>query len=383
MTLSKRLTQEVADAATAKKQEYALADGQAAGLALRVRASGAKSWVLRRRYGGKAKRVTLGTLKDMTLDQARAIAIGEEAFPAPGKKGKADYGDAPTISELATYYLADREGPDRTKTLEGYRQYLRAQILPTFGAMRIDRLTTPVVAQWFYAYSRTSPGGANQAIGLLKAMLNFAIRTGYLPHDAPEATSPIRRNKRKPRGRMLTAAQLAYLGHVLSCVPERNRWAADAIRLILLTGCRSGEITRLKWSEVKPDRLMLNRAKTGPREQILSHDAIIMLKRLKTKRLGSCVFPSQEDVNEPATNLRVIWKFIRARADLPDDIRLHDLRHSYASHSVMSGESVVMTGKLLGHRDPSSTERYAHLDGEFLSAAADRVSAEVTKSMGM
>ncbi len=383
MTLSKRLTQEVAEAATAKKQEYALPDGQVAGLALRVRPSGAKSWMLRRRYGGKAKRVTFGTLKKMNLDQARAIALGEEALPMPGQKRKADHGEAPLISDLATYYLADREGPDGKKTLEGFRQYLRGQILPNFGTIRVDRLTTPIVAQWFYAYSRTSPGGANQAISLLKALLNFAIRTGYLPHDAPEVTSPIRRNKRRPRGRMLTAQQLTDLGRELARVPARNRWAADAIRLILLTGCRSGEITRLKWSEVKPDRLILTRTKTGPREQVLSRDAITLLKRLRNKRLGPCVFPSKDDQNEPATNLRILWKPIRRRAGLPDDIRLYDLRHSYASHSVMNGESVVMTGKLLGHRDPSSTERYAHLDGEFLTAAADRVSAEVAKAMGL
>ena len=196
-------------------------------------------------------------------------------------------------------------------------------------------------------------------------------------------TSPIRRNKRRPRGQMLTADQLSDLGRELARVPARNRWAADAIRLILLTGCRSGEIARLKWSEVKSDRLILTRTKTGPREQMLSHDAIQLLKRLRTKRLGACVFPSKDDVNLPAENLARLWKPIRKRAGLPDTIRLHDLRHSCASHSVMNGESVVMTGRLLGHRDPSSTERYAHLDGEFLAAAANRVSGEVAKAMGI
>lgn len=383
MSLSKRLTQEVAEAATAKKKEYALPDGRVSGLSLRVRPSGAKSWVLRRRFGGKATRITLGTLNKMTLDQARAVALGDEALPAPRRKGGEDIEDAPTISELATYYLADREGPDGKRTLEGFRQYLRAQILPNFGSVRVDQLTTPIVARWFYEYSRTSPGGANQGITLLKALLNFAIRTGYLPQDAPEVTSPIRRNKRRPRGQMLTADQLSDLGRELARVPARNRWAADAIRLILLTGCRSGEIARLKWSEVKSDRLILTRTKTGPREQMLSRDAIQLLKRLRTKRLGACVFPSKDDVNQPAENLARLWKPIRKRAGLPETIRLHDLRHSYASHSVMNGESVVMTGRLLGHRDPSSTERYAHLDGEFLAAAADRVSSEVAKAMGM
>jgi len=318
-----------------------------------------------------------------TLDQAREIALDEEALPMPGQKRKADHGEAPLIPDLATYYLADREGPDGKKTLEGFRQYLRGQILPNFGTIRVDRLTTPIVAQLFYACSRTSPGGANQAVALLKALRNFAIRTGYLPHDAPEVTSPIRRNERRPRGRMLTAQQLIDLGRELARVPVRNRWAADAIKLIILTGCRSGEITRLKWSEVKPDRLLLERTKMGPRKQVLSRDAITLLNRLRTKRLGACVFPSKDDQNEPATNLGNLWRPIRARAGLPDDIRLHDLRHSYASHSIMNGGSVVMTGKLLGHRDPSSTERNAHLDGEFLIAAADRVQAEVAKATGI
>lgn len=116
---------------------------------------------------------------------------------------------------------------------------------------------------------------------------------------------------------------------------------------------------------------------------MLSRDAIILLKRLKTKRLGRCVFPSKEDWTQPAENLRLIWKPIRRRAGLRDDIRLHDLRRSDASHSVMNDEIVVMTGKLLGHRNPSSIERYTHLDGENLSNAADRVSAKMAQTKGI
>jgi integrase len=382
VTRSKLLTQDVADAASPRSREYALHDAQAAGLALRIRPSGVKTWVLRRRYNGKARRITLGAIEDMTLQQARAIVFGEEIVTSAARSDADSMPPAVTLMQLVTKYLADIEGPASATTLKAYRSYLRTQLLPNFGNIPINRLSTPALANWFHTYSRTSPGGANQAMGILRTMLNYARTTGVLPVDAPDPTSPIRRNPRPPRGRLLSSAQLKDLGQTLAAAPQRNRWAADAIRLILLTGCRSGEIIRLKWSEVEIDRLLLGRTKTGPREQLLSQDAVKLLRAMRRQRLGTCVFPGKDDVNTPTTGLPGQWLTFRKRAGLPDDIRLHDLRHSYASHSVMSGESVTMTGKLLGHRNSASTERYAHLDGAYLSAAADRVSERVAKVMG-
>ncbi|WP_428830123.1 tyrosine-type recombinase/integrase [Cereibacter changlensis] len=197
----------------------------------------------------------------------------------------------------------------------------------------------------------------------------------------PNPCAPIRRNRRHARGRLLSAAQIRSLGKALDTCPPQHRDAADAIRLILLTGCRSGEILRLRWSEVRPDRLALRATKTGPREVLLSPPAKKLLAgRRKTAR-AAFVFASAKQPGEPIGKIDHQWTLIRWRAGLPADIRLHDLRHTYASHAIMQGESLTITGKLLGHSDPASTERYAHLDGEYLAAAAERVALIVASMM--
>ena len=162
----------------------------------------------------------------------------------------------------------------------------------------------------------------------------------------------------------------------------QQRDAADAIRLILLTGCRSGEILRLRWEEVQKDKLMLARTKTGPRDVNLSDAAIAALEDLRPKRRSCFVFPSVSDPAKPRTSIAGAWQSLRANAGLPRDIRLHDLRHTYASHAIMSGETLSMTGKLPGHRSVKSTERYAHLDAAFLAKAADKVSRKVEGLLG-
>ena len=192
-----------------------------------------------------------------------------------------------------------------------------------------------------------------------------------------------RRNRRAPRGCMLTSAQLRSLGRVLNNPPKQIRDAAEAILLILLTGCRSGEILNLQWCDVKADRLALQEAKTGPRSVLLTDRALGLLAKRHADRARSSpwVFPSKRDPQRPRVALDCQWYALRAAAHLPDDIRIHDLRHTYASHAVMSGESLATTGKLLGHRRAASTERYAHLDAGHLERAADKMSNAIDGMM--
>lgn len=380
MARSKQLTQAAADAATPRRSEYALADDRVPGLSLRVRTSGVKAWVVRRTFDGRPRRITLGSADEMTLDEARRRAGLETGVVTPARRNsEREIGARLTLGEVATAYLSDREGPTGERMLTAARCYLRSQLLPRFGAMPIDEITPPAVAHWFMGYSRTSPGGANTAIALIRTLVIYAREHGLARRDLSDPTGPIPRNKRPPRGRLLSSHQLEELGRTLADWP--NQTVADAIRLILLTGCRSGEIIRLKWSEVEHDRLTLAHTKTGPREVLLSDQALALLRRRRRKRLGNAVFPHPKAPNASIETIPDLWRRLRTVAGLPDDIRLHDLRHSYASHSIMNGETLHMTGKLLGHAQVASTGRYAHLDGDFTAAAAERVSTEVDRMM--
>lgn len=384
MARSKQLTQAVVDAAIERRREYALHDVLVPGLALRVRPSGVKTWVLRRTYEGKGRRLTIGPADRISLAESRRRAGRDGgAVDLSGARGGAGCARKalPSFSKTAAAYLAAREGPTGLGRLKANRCYLRSQLLPAFGELPLDKITPPLVARWFMAYSRKSPGGANTAIALIRTIFNYAREAELAPMSLPDPTAPVPRNRRPSRGRLLSTSQLQRLGRVLADWPDAT--AADAVRLILLTGCRSGEIIRLRWSEVRmgDGTLSLARTKTGPREVHLPKEATALLRRRRACRMGEAVFPSSKDPNRSTTMIPVIWRDMRAAAGLEADVRLHDLRHSYASHSFMSGEAMQMTGRLLGHAQVSSTDRYAHLDGEFLTAAAERVSATVERMM--
>lgn len=363
-----------------RQKEYMLYDAQCKGLALRVQPSGAKSWVCWQRNAGKTRRVTLGRFKDMDVSAAR------EAFH--GHRGSGEPPVAPerqntlTFSALCTAFLNAKRGVYAASTLSSLGYYLGTQLLPAFGNRRIAEITTPEIADWFYSYSRSRPGGANQALGHFTTILNWGQEVGHLPVGLPNPAAPVRFNRRRARGRMLSGDQLQRLAAVLDSATARQRDAADAIWLMLLTGCRSGEILRLRWNEVRKDRLALQNTKTGPRDVNLSSAAIQYLNRLRKQRRSEYVFPAQRTKHPHRTSVDHAWQSFKLLADLPDDIRLHDLRHTYASHAIMSGETLHMTGKLLGHRSPNSTERYAHLDIGFLEKAADKVAKKIDGLLG-
>ena len=177
---------------------------------------------------------------------------------------------------------------------------------------------------------------------------------------------------------MLGTDDLAKLGAVLRQREEENPVCVAAVRLLLLTGCRPGEIRCLRWSEVKPDRLALIDAKTGPRHVLLGEAARELLASLAETASGEWVFPGK-DGDEPLTkdDLYSFWLKARDTAGIVADARLHDLRHSHASHAVMNGESLHVAGRLLGHRRASTTNRYVHLDDATLRQAAERVAMAV------
>jgi len=365
-----------------KKKEYTLHDARCEGLALRVQPSGAISWITWLRENGKTRRITLGKLAELSPDEARKKqrnAVATEAIERPALRQ-----NYITFKELADAFVAAKRGVYAETSMDALQTYLRSQLRPNFNKLPMDRIKPAILFDWFTSYSTTSPGGANAALGFFTTIYNWGQHHDQrlIPTDLPNPAGVLRKNCRKPVGRMLNADQIDSLMRVLQAAPTIRRNAADAIMLTLLTGCRSGEILKLKWSEWRGHTLFLQSTKTGPRRVELSQSAERVLIKREVDRTTGYVFPSDWGSKPHLQQIGSSWAKMKKQAKIDPAFRLHDLRHTYASHALQSGETLQMTGKLLGHADVRSTERYAHLDETYLIKVARKVANNIDKMMG-
>ena len=358
-------------------REYTVWDTRHAGLGVRVRPSGHRSFVYCRKGEDGASRITLGSAALMGVEEARSKC---RAIENGARSDQAERRAVPTFGEFV-------RGPgqvciDRCKpsTLKAVRWVLNARLLPAFGPVPLDRITRAGVIRWFDEYSRTAPGGANHALSVLRRILNHAVECEHLQ------TNPARSVKRNPRPkltRFLSREEISRLHRVLDrygrARPSRVQ-QADVIRLLLLTGCRRSEILTLRWQDIDGDAFKLADAKTGPRRVFLNAPARAILER--QPRFGSAyIFPSPVDSKRPLSCTLPLWPSVREEAGI-EDVRLHDLRHTFASHAVLRGIPLPVVSRLLGHRQPSMTLRYAHVGDREIEAAAERIGAAIARAMG-
>lgn len=229
-----------------RDKEYAIFDAKCDELAIRVQPNGAKSWVYWRRQNKKTRRVTLARMDDLSIDQARAKYKSHQLSMLL-EKGETQIPETSIIfNKLASEFLAAKKGVYQKSSLKSLKAYLTTQLVPAFGKYKMREITTPMVADWFYEYTRISAGGANQAKGHFTTMFNWGVRQGHIPTNLHNPCSAIMTNKRRPRGQSLTTHQLRNLGWVLKSADPRQETAAHVVRLILTTGCRSGKILRLR-----------------------------------------------------------------------------------------------------------------------------------------
>lgn len=263
------LGDDIVAAALPAAQEYNLRDTKLPGFALRVLPTGGKSWVMRVRVYGRARRVTLGDAWRMPVQDARskahALLAGDRPDPVPIR--------AMTFKAFAALYRERRAPSWKPSTLYTYDCYLRNTLMPFFAAMPINGIVTSDVARWYHDYGATWSGGANRALAILRDMFNRATTWGLIADGTLNPCREIIRHRRAPRGRLLNQEHLQRLGAVLDRYALIRRDQVDIIRLILLTGCRSGEIYRLCWTEVSKDRLNLEDSNTGPRTVLLGDAA--------------------------------------------------------------------------------------------------------------
>ena len=352
-----------------REREYTVWDSRVSGLGVRVRPSGGLSYVLMLDMGGRTKRVSLGRVGVKSLEEARRECHARRANPESETR-TAPARPVPLFRDFVAGPWKEAHF-DRYKpsTKKGVQYLLAAQLLPAFGTKPLDRIAEAAIRRWFERYSRTAPGNANHALASLRQIMNFAAACGHIERNP---AGGIACNRRPRLTRFLSREELARLHRVLDAqTRKRDRQQADIIRLLLLTGCRRGEIVGLRWSEVRDGMLALADAKTGPRTVPLATQARAVLDR-QPRDESHFVFPSPNDPGRPRGPNLALWNRVRREAGI-EDVRLHDLRHTMASHAVMSGVPVPVVSRLLGHSNVQMTLRYAHLAERDVEAVAERV----------
>ena len=329
--------------------------------------NGTKTFFVRVLRPVGAPMTVLGTADEITAAEAREKALAAIAA------AKAERETGPLFADFADEFMRRQARRWKPSTRENNRLMIRNYLLTFFGAMRVSEIARPDVRRWFDAMSGT-PGNANRTLPVLSVMM----RQAELWDLRPQGSNPcrnMRRYRTVPRERFLSLDELKRLGFVLDHAGDRQ--AAAAIRLLLFTGARSSEITGLRWDWIRGARAVLPDSKTGPKAVQLPPPARAVLNGLP--RQGRFVFPNRKG-DGPMADLGLRWHKLRDLAGL-DGVRVHDCRHTFASHAVMSGLDLYTVGRLLGHADTASTERYAHLADEHVRKAAGRISGIVNDAM--
>ena len=358
-------------------------DSEVTGLGIRVTGAGVRSFILdyraRTGRGMPQRRMTLSKVGDpMTLHQAREEArrIKHEArlHGADPLASRRALQRAKTVAELAPLFLAHIEAKKKPRTASDYRRLLGKVIGQRFGNVRLVDIRRGDVAKWHQSM-RNIPAEANHSLRVLSSMCSWAIRTDNAIMEANPCTY-VEAYPEKARERYLSELEYSRLARVFA-VAARSKLVNEvhlvAISLILLTGARPGEILALQWKWLDPARAVfrLPDSKTGRKNLTLSREAAALLGTIPRIEGNPFVLPGRE-TNRPIINLQKSWHRVR-KAALLSDVRLHDLRHAFASTGISEGLSLRVIGGLLGRSSSRSTERYAHLTASAEQDAAARV----------
>ena len=394
-----RISKRTVDQAESKAKAYRIWDQDLTGFGVRIQPSGVKTYFIEYREGtgrnATKRQFTLGRHGVVAPDQAReeaqkllaGVRLGEDP---QGKRLRER--EMLTVQELCAEYLENAVTTKKASTLQSDRYRVQGHVIPLIGSKRIDKVTRADIEQMRddIALGRTAKrpskrkrtdsmaiggkGTATRTIGMLGGIFNYAVRRGYI---AESPVSGVKRFKDRRCDRFLTVKELRRLAEAIEASQE-SLYAKTIIRILLLTGARKGEIEQLKWREVDFDGgyLRLEDSKTGQKVIPVVPQVLELLHKVPHIEGESYVFPSLKKAGRYYTGVSTAWKSIRVDAALPD-LRLHDLRHTFASLAVNKGASLPMIGKLLGHRDSQTTERYAHLQADPLRDVARAVALDI------
>lgn len=356
-----------------RKTAYDTRDTRLKGFGVRVYPTGRKRFIVHTQHQGERIWKIVGDVAEISLIDARERA---RALLAAVRSGTQESSDE-TLFEAVAEEVFRRYGRTwKPGTITVNRGNYRNHILPWFQGRQIAEITGADVREWFSSLHAT-PVAADRSAPVLSIIMARAEDYGYRPQESNPCKG-IRRYRRKGRERFCSVDEVRRLGQVLQRHEMRFPTMVAIIRLLLLTGCRSQEIMSLRWKDYREGHLHLSDSKTGPRMVWLSSPARTILAGLP--RCSSWIFPSRSTrTHINSKSLFRTWHRFRTEAGL-SDVRLHDLRHTYASVAVMQGENILTVGRLLGHNSSATTLKYTHLADDMVAEAAETVGAILGRS---
>ena len=399
-----KFTQRAIDGLVAGGSERFFWDDALPSFGVRLKPSGSATYLIQYRRGTRQRRYAIGSCGTFRLEEARErarrllVSVRDGADPSGDRKQARR---APTVSSLAERYLEEyAEMHKRPSSVKADRRNLDNHILPLLGRLIVADVTRADVDAMMRSVRtgatkadvklgrrsrrivRGGPGVANRCCALLSKMFNLAERWGLRP-DGSNRCRHVTKNPERKMRRYLSTDELARLGTTMSEAQRSGTETASAlaaIRLLILTGARVSEILTARWEYLDEARgcLSLPQSKTGAKDVYLSPAALEVLNSIGRSRSAWIIYGAEPE--KPLVNLTKPWFRLREAAELAD-VRLHDLRHSFASVGIAGGLTLPIVGALLGHTQAATTARYAHLSADPLRRAADLIGSRITAAM--
>lgn len=360
-------------------------DTKVAGFGVRCQKK-ARSYVLKYRIGGRQRWYVIGRhgapwTPKTARDRAKAL-LGEIASGHDPAAIKEEVKSTPTFADVAQRFMEEHASNLAESSAKEYQRLLDKLILPVLGKTRITEITRQDVSKLHHSL-RAKPYMANRVLAVLGKLFNLAEFWGYRP-DRSNPCLHVKKYHEEKRERMLSAEELGRLGEALNAY-DGSPYVVAALKLLVFTGARLSEILALRWEQVDFERGEARLAnhktsrKTGAKTIHLPPPALEVLANLQRLESNPYVIVGKvEDAH--LVNLQKPWREIRKAAGL-SDVRIHDLRHAFASVAASSGMSLPIIGKMLGHSQPQTTSRYAHLADDPIKAAAASVASHIYGAM--
>jgi integrase len=362
-------------------------DSEVGGFAIRITAAGARAFVLcYRNRAGRQRRLTIGAFGEWTVGAARAEAkeLKRRIDQGDDPLGKrvADR-DAPTVADLCHRFIDEHLPKRRASTCRNYITIINNMILPKLGSFKVTEVRYTDIDGLHRKITKDGvPYQANRAVALLSKLFSLAIQWQWRTDNPARG---IERNDEAKRERFLSLDELRRLSETLTKYPDQQ--SADIIRLLLLTGARSGEVKAMRWQDlnVEPGFWVKPSAHTKQKRihrVPLSAPARELLAAIRAEAVDGAeyVFPGRFGAGH-IVDFNKAWRQIRKAARIKD-CRVHDFRHTYASILASSGHSLPVIGRLLGHTQAATTHRYAHLTDDPLRLATEKAGEVITNRNG-
>ncbi|MCW3847893.1 tyrosine-type recombinase/integrase [Sphingomonas sp. LB-2] len=399
-----RITKRLVDALEPGAMDMTIRDSDVLGFGVKITPAGHITYILRYWFEGRQRKYRIGVHgAPWTPEAARAeaqVLLGKVADGIDPQQEKIAERKEQTVAELCDTYLAEALYAAKESSIKQARNNIENHIKPLIGSRRASKIVRADIEQLLRDIAagktrsvrktgyrklsrvRGGRGAANQAVTTLSAVLGFAVVRG-LRLDNPAIG--VKKFPGKKMERFLAPVELARLGEALAAAASlgvESVYAIAALRLLILTGCRKNEILKLKRVHIDAYHrcLRLPDSKTGAKVVHLGAPAMRIISGVPQVVGNPYLLPGKKEGTH-VTDLQAVWVRIRKTAGL-EDVRIHDLRHSFASIGASTGDSMLIIGALLGHRSAKTTERYTHLSDHPLKSAAERISDEIAKHLG-